>query len=54
MAQVKKNLKHEFWLFHDAEVAEILELRKFIPPQVDTEALEGIDELFDKLNHLLE
>ncbi|MGV9170613.1 MAG: hypothetical protein ACOC38_11815 [Promethearchaeia archaeon] len=54
MAQVKKDMKHDFWLFHDAEVQEIRELRKFIPPQLDTESVDGIDKLFDKLNHLLD
>jgi len=43
----------EFWLFHDIEVSELVELRKFIDPEIDISALEGIDELLDRLNHLI-
>jgi len=46
--------KDDFWLFHDIENQEIMELRKFIDPEVDLSSIKGIDKLFDKLNHLLE
>ncbi len=44
----------DFWLFHDVEISELVELRKFIDPEIDISALEGIDELLNKLNHLLD
>ncbi len=43
----------DFWLFHDVEITELVELRKFIDPQIDISALEGINELLDRLNHLI-
>lgn len=54
VSQTKEVTTREFWLFHDIEEAEVTELRKFIPPELDLEPLKGIDELFTKLNHLLE
>ncbi|MFW9959656.1 MAG: hypothetical protein ACFFDV_01475 [Candidatus Thorarchaeota archaeon] len=44
----------EFWLFHDLENDEIIELRKFIDPEIDLTCVKGIDKLLNKLNHLLE
>lgn len=49
-----KQEKSEFWLFHDEDISEIVELRKFIDPELDLSNLVGITELFDVLNHLLE
>jgi len=46
--------KEEFWLFHDVEDQEIMEIRKFINPELDLSSIKGIDKLFDKLNHMLE
>ena len=46
--------KEDFWLFHDIEDQEIIELRKFIDPELDLSSIKGIDKLFDKLNHLLD
>ncbi len=54
MSESKNLEKEEFWLFHDLEEQEIVELRKFIDPELDFSSLKGIDKLFDKLNHLLD
>ena len=54
MAESKTKASEEFWLFHDLEKDEKIELRKFIDPELDLGAIEGIDTLFDKLNHLLD
>lgn len=54
MAESKHLNSEEFWLFHDLEDKEIVELRKFIDPEVDLSSIKGIDEMFDKLNHLLD
>ena len=54
MAESKDMKNEEFWLFHDLEEKEIVELRKFIDPELDFSSLKGIDKLFDKLNHLLD
>jgi hypothetical protein len=54
VSQTKEVTTTEFWLFHDIEEAEVTELRKFIPPELDLESVKGIDKLFTKLNHLLE
>ncbi|MDF1539658.1 MAG: hypothetical protein P1Q69_12230 [Candidatus Thorarchaeota archaeon] len=54
MSESKQENTKEFWLFHDEEISEILELREFIDPELDLSPLEGIMDLFDKLNHLLE
>lgn len=54
MAESKTTASEEFWLFHDLEKDEKIELRKFIDPELDLHAIEGIDTLFDKLNHLLD
>ena len=54
VSQTKEVTTTEFWLFHDLEQAEVTELRKFIPPELDLEPVKGIDKLFTKLNHLLE
>ncbi len=54
MGESKAKSDSDFWLFHDLEEEELMELRKFIDPELDLSPLEGIDELFTKLNHLLE
>ena len=54
MAETEGIRNEEFWLFHDIEDQEIVELRKFIDPEVDLSSIKGIDKLFDKLNHLLD
>jgi len=46
--------KDDFWLFHDVEDQEVMELRKFIDPEFDLSSIKGIDILIDKLYHLLE
>ena len=53
LSESKQKGPEEFWLFHDEEISEILELRKFLDPEIDLSPLEGIMDLFDKLNHLL-
>jgi len=40
--------------FQDQDESEVIELRKFIDPEIDTKPLEGIDELLCKLRHLLD
>lgn len=54
MAETKSVHEKEFWLFHDIEDQEIMEIRKFIDPELDLSSIKGIDKLFDKLNHLLD
>lgn len=54
MAESKNVAAEEFWLFHDLEEREIVELRKFIDPELDLSSVKDIDKLFDKLNHLLD
>lgn len=54
LAESQIILKDDFWLFHDIEDQEIIELRKFIDPDLDLSSIKGIDKLFDKLNHLLD
>jgi len=54
MAESRIAVVEEFWLFHDLEKEDIIELRKFIDPEIDLKCVEGIDRLLDKLNHLLE
>jgi len=54
MAESRKLPNDEFWLFHDLEKEEIIELRKFIDPELDLKCVEGIDRLLERLNHLLE
>jgi len=54
MAESKTTANEEFWLFHDLEEDERIDLRKFIDPELDLDAIMGIDTLFDKLNHLLD
>ncbi|MCJ7817630.1 MAG: hypothetical protein MUP60_02160 [Candidatus Thorarchaeota archaeon] len=54
MSETQNIHNEDFWLFHDIEDQEIMELRKFIDPELDLSSLKGIDKLFDKLNHLLE
>jgi hypothetical protein len=53
MAESKTESKGEFWLFHDLEKEEIVELRKFIDPELDLGSLQGVDKLIDRLYHLL-
>jgi hypothetical protein len=52
--ETKSTKSTEFALFYDIEEEEIMELRKFIDPELDLSSLKGIDKLFTKLNHLLE
>ena len=54
MDETKSAKSTDFALFYDIEEEEIVELRKFIDPELDLSSLKGIDELFTKLNHLLE
>ena len=54
MSETEVKEKQSFWLFVEVEEKEIEELRKFIDPEIDFESLRGIDELFDRLNHLLD
>ncbi|MCK4566685.1 MAG: hypothetical protein KAU48_05180 [Candidatus Thorarchaeota archaeon] len=54
MVESRSIHKEDFWLFHDVEDQEIMELRKYIDPEFDLSSIKGIDILFDKLNHLLE
>ncbi len=54
MAESRTASVEEFWLFHDLEKDEIIELRKFIDPELDLKCVQGIDKLLDRLNHLLE
>ncbi len=54
MLESKNFHPDDFWLFHDVEDQEIMELRKYIDPEFDLSSIKGIDILFDKLNHLLE
>jgi len=54
MATASEVTEKEFWLFRDVEDSELVELRKFILPEIDVSSIEGIDEIFDKLNHLLD
>lgn len=54
MAAASVVTEREFWLFRDVEDNELVELRKFIDPEIDVSSIEGIDEIFDKLNHLLD
>jgi hypothetical protein len=50
MSETKIKKNDDFWLFHDVEEQEITELRKFIDPELDLKSLQGIMELFDKIN----
>ncbi len=54
LATTKQVKEPEFWLFHDVEEEEIVEIRKFIDPDLDLSSLKGFDKLLDKLNHLIE
>ncbi|MBD3406706.1 MAG: hypothetical protein GF411_11375 [Candidatus Lokiarchaeota archaeon] len=54
MSKAKEQIQQEFWLFHEENVDELIEIRKFMDPEIDLESLEGITEIFDRLNHLLE
>ncbi len=54
MAESKNRIGHEFWLFHEDIETELIELRKFIDPEMDISSLKGISELIDKLYHPLE
>ena len=51
MAEIESKEIDAFWLFHDVEDQEILELRKFIDSELDLTYLEGIVEVFDRINH---
>ena len=54
MSDSKNQKNEDFWLFHDLEEKEIVELRKFIDPELDLSSLKDIDKLFYRLNHLLD
>jgi hypothetical protein len=54
MAESRIAAIEEFWLFHDLDKEDIIELRKFIDPELDLKCVKDIDKLLDKLNHLLE
>ncbi len=54
MAESKQMPTDDFWLFHDIEEEEFAEIRKFIDPDFDLSSLRGINNLFDKLNHLID
>lgn len=54
MAESKNVNTEDFWLFHDLEETEFIELRRFIDPELDLSSVNGIDKIFDKLNHLLD
>lgn len=54
LTEIESILKDDFWLFHDVENQEIMELRKFIDPELDLSSIKGIDKLIDKLYHLLD
>ena len=54
MAESTQMPKEDFWLFHDIENEEFVEIRKFIDPDFDLSSLRGISKLFDKLNHLID
>jgi hypothetical protein len=53
MAESKAESREEFWLFHNLEKEEIVELRKFIDPDLDLSSLRDVDKLIDRLYHLL-
>jgi hypothetical protein len=54
MTESEEMSEQVFWLFHDQDESEVIELRKLIDPEIDTKPLEGIHELLYKLRHLLE
>ncbi len=54
MAAASEVTEKEFWLFREVEDSELVELKKFIDPEIDVSSIEGIDGIFDKLNHLLD
>jgi hypothetical protein len=54
LTEIESIVKDDFWLFHDVESQEIMELRKFIDPELDLSSIKGIDKLIDKLYHLLD
>ncbi len=49
MSETKAEKIDEFWLFHDIDEREIMEIRKFIDPEIDLKPLKGIMKLFDKI-----
>ncbi|TXT57616.1 MAG: hypothetical protein BAJATHORv1_10318 [Candidatus Thorarchaeota archaeon] len=53
MSEIKETVQQEFWLFHEENIDELVELRKFMDPEIDLKSLEGITDIFDRLNHLL-
>ena len=54
MVKAELKLDQEFWLFHNLDETELEETRKLMDPKLDLSNVEGIDELFHKLNHLLD
>ncbi len=50
MLETKAEKIDEFWLFHDINEKETMELRKFIDPELDLKPLKDIMELFDKIH----
>ncbi len=53
MSEIDSEKDREFWLFHDVDEKDILVLRRFIDPEIDLTPLIGIDELIDKLFHII-
>jgi hypothetical protein len=51
MAESKEPSNKQYWLI--VEVEELMELRKFIDPEVDLGSLKGFDKLPYRLNNLL-
>ncbi|MCF2136071.1 MAG: hypothetical protein K9W43_02425 [Candidatus Thorarchaeota archaeon] len=52
MAEIQTS-EQEFRLFHDLGEEEKEVLRKFIDPEIDLTPLRGIDELINRIYHLL-
>lgn len=52
MAELKEQSTKQYLLI--VEVEELMELRKFIDPEVDLESLKGFDKLLHRLNNLLD
>ncbi|MHA1638546.1 MAG: hypothetical protein ACTSUO_07385 [Candidatus Thorarchaeota archaeon] len=53
MAESKESSTKQYWLIVEVEDEELLELRKFIDPEIDLESLKGFDKLLHRLNNLI-
>ena len=53
MAESKESSAKQYWLIVEVEDEELLELRKFIDPELDLESLKGFDKLLHRLNNLI-